>query len=107
MSRRSRVQAPPGPTFHFSVFSFVFLEDIYFFSLTGPNVRYIPLHFNIATFFFCLHRFALQADSLSGFHAKTHIPVVVGGQMRYEVTGDLLYKVIHVPPINLSRKKST
>ncbi|KAG2607244.1 hypothetical protein PVAP13_4NG180922 [Panicum virgatum] len=46
------------------------------------------------TFFFCLHRFALQAESLSGFHAKTHIPVVVGGQMRYEVTGDLLYKEI-------------
>ncbi|KAL6874165.1 hypothetical protein ACP4OV_014247 [Aristida adscensionis] len=37
---------------------------------------------------------ALQADSLSGFHANTHIPVVVGGQMRYEVTGDPLYKEI-------------
>jgi len=23
----------------------------------------------------------------------THIPVVIGGQMRYEVTGDPLYKV--------------
>jgi hypothetical protein len=40
------------------------------------------------------HRFAFQADSLSDFHANTHIPVVVGGQMRYEVTGDPLYKVI-------------
>lgn len=37
---------------------------------------------------------AAQADSLSGFHANTHIPVVVGGQMRYEVTGDPLYKDI-------------
>uniref|UniRef100_J3MFT3 Uncharacterized protein n=1 Tax=Oryza brachyantha TaxID=4533 RepID=J3MFT3_ORYBR len=37
---------------------------------------------------------AVQADSLSGFHANTHIPVVVGGQMRYEVTGDPLYKEI-------------
>uniref|UniRef100_A0ACD5WVE2 Uncharacterized protein n=1 Tax=Avena sativa TaxID=4498 RepID=A0ACD5WVE2_AVESA len=37
---------------------------------------------------------AVQADSLSGFHANTHIPVVVGGQMRYEVTGDPLYKDI-------------
>nr|CAB3470861.1 unnamed protein product [Digitaria exilis] len=36
---------------------------------------------------------AVQADSLSKFHANTHIPVVVGGQMRYEVTGDPLYKV--------------
>lgn len=40
--------------------------------------------------FFC---FLFQADSLTGFHANTHIPVVVGGQMRYEVTGDPLYKV--------------
>ncbi|TVU08162.1 hypothetical protein EJB05_41553 [Eragrostis curvula] len=37
---------------------------------------------------------AVQADSLSGFHANTHIPVVIGGQMRYEVTGDPLYKEI-------------
>ncbi|RLM54781.1 hypothetical protein C2845_PM10G16220 [Panicum miliaceum] len=37
---------------------------------------------------------AVQADSLSDFHANTHIPVVVGGQMRYEVTGDPLYKEI-------------
>jgi hypothetical protein len=35
----------------------------------------------------------LQADSISGFHANTHIPVVIGSQMRYEVTGDPLYKV--------------
>ncbi|KAL6603832.1 hypothetical protein ACP70R_044193 [Stipagrostis hirtigluma subsp. patula] len=37
---------------------------------------------------------AVQADSLSGFHTNTHIPIVVGGQMRYEVTGDPLYKEI-------------
>ncbi|XP_017697122.1 uncharacterized protein LOC103702309 isoform X2 [Phoenix dactylifera] len=37
---------------------------------------------------------ALQTDSLSGFHANTHIPVVIGAQMRYEVTGDALYKEI-------------
>ncbi|WVZ79413.1 hypothetical protein U9M48_026993 [Paspalum notatum var. saurae] len=37
---------------------------------------------------------AVQADSLSNFHANTHIPVVIGGQMRYEVTGDPLYKEI-------------
>jgi hypothetical protein len=37
--------------------------------------------------------FIFQADSLSGFHTNTHIPIVVGGQMRYEVTGDPLYKV--------------
>ncbi|CAL9168435.1 unnamed protein product [Musa hybrid cultivar] len=37
---------------------------------------------------------AVQADSLSGFHSNTHIPVVIGAQMRYEVTGDPLYKDI-------------
>ncbi|KAJ8640885.1 hypothetical protein MRB53_017579 [Persea americana] len=37
---------------------------------------------------------AVQADSLSGFHSNTHIPVVLGSQMRYEVTGDPLYKAI-------------
>nr|XP_017258093.1 PREDICTED: uncharacterized protein LOC108227448 isoform X2 [Daucus carota subsp. sativus] len=35
---------------------------------------------------------AVQADDLSGFHANTHIPIVVGSQRRYEVTGDPLYK---------------
>jgi DUF1680 family protein len=37
---------------------------------------------------------AVQADSISGFHSNTHIPVVIGAQMRYEVTGDPLYKQI-------------
>ncbi|KAG0579015.1 hypothetical protein KC19_4G066200 [Ceratodon purpureus] len=37
---------------------------------------------------------ALQADHLSGFHSNTHIPVVVGAQMRYEVTGDPIYRSI-------------
>uniref|UniRef100_A0A0D9WB81 Uncharacterized protein n=2 Tax=Leersia perrieri TaxID=77586 RepID=A0A0D9WB81_9ORYZ len=36
----------------------------------------------------------LQADSLSDFHANTHNPVVIGAQMRYEATGDPLYKEI-------------
>ncbi|XP_022958080.1 uncharacterized protein LOC111459415 [Cucurbita moschata] len=35
---------------------------------------------------------AVQAESLSGLHANTHIPIVVGGQLRYELTGDPLYK---------------
>ncbi|CAL9060475.1 uncharacterized protein LOC103991142 [Musa acuminata AAA Group] len=37
---------------------------------------------------------AVQADLLSGFHGNTHIPIVVGAQKRYEITGDLLYKEI-------------
>jgi hypothetical protein len=36
----------------------------------------------------------LQADDISGFHANTHIPIVVGSQQRYEITGDLLHKEI-------------
>jgi len=35
----------------------------------------------------------MQANDIANFHANTHIPVVVGSQMRYEVTGDPLYKV--------------
>nr|XP_043609462.1 uncharacterized protein LOC122581316 [Erigeron canadensis] len=37
---------------------------------------------------------AIKADELSGFHSNTHIPIVVGSQRRYEVTGDALYKEI-------------
>lgn len=35
---------------------------------------------------------AVQADDIAGFHTNTHIPVVIGAQKRYEVTGDPLYK---------------
>ncbi|XP_056682376.1 uncharacterized protein [Spinacia oleracea] len=37
---------------------------------------------------------AMKADDISGFHSNTHIPIVIGAQMRYEVTGDELYKEI-------------
>ncbi|GER38331.1 non-reducing end beta-L-arabinofuranosidase [Striga asiatica] len=37
---------------------------------------------------------ALKADDISGFHANTHIPIVIGAQLRYEITGELLYKEI-------------
>lgn len=37
---------------------------------------------------------AVQADDLAGFHANTHIPIVIGSQKRYEVTGDPLYKAM-------------
>ncbi|XP_028759417.1 uncharacterized protein LOC114718302 [Neltuma alba] len=37
---------------------------------------------------------AVQADDIANLHANTHIPIVVGSQMRYEVTGDPLYKEI-------------
>ncbi|KAK0606517.1 hypothetical protein LWI29_038542 [Acer saccharum] len=38
--------------------------------------------------------FTITADDLSGFHANTHIPIVIGSQRRYEITGDPLYKAI-------------
>ncbi|KAF3968632.1 hypothetical protein CMV_007508 [Castanea mollissima] len=37
---------------------------------------------------------AVEADDISGFHANTHIPIVIGSQKRYEITGDPLYKAI-------------
>ncbi|KAL8233597.1 hypothetical protein R6Q59_019697 [Mikania micrantha] len=37
---------------------------------------------------------AIKADELSGFHSNTHIPIVIGSQMRYEVTGEPIYKEI-------------
>ncbi|XP_031100480.1 uncharacterized protein LOC116004530 [Ipomoea triloba] len=37
---------------------------------------------------------AVKADDLSGFHTNTHIPIVIGSQMRYEITGDPIYKEI-------------
>ncbi|KAE9444766.1 hypothetical protein C3L33_23336, partial [Rhododendron williamsianum] len=37
---------------------------------------------------------AIKGDDVSDFHANTHIPIVIGSQMRYEVTGDSLYKEI-------------
>ncbi|KAL3647607.1 hypothetical protein CASFOL_008575 [Castilleja foliolosa] len=37
---------------------------------------------------------ALKADDISGFHSNTHIPIVVGSQTRYEITGEPLYKEI-------------
>ncbi|KAL3850097.1 hypothetical protein ACJIZ3_011979 [Penstemon smallii] len=37
---------------------------------------------------------ALKADDISGFHSNTHIPIVVGSQLRYEITGEPLYKEI-------------
>ena len=36
----------------------------------------------------------MMVNSLSEFHANTHIPVAIGAQMRYEITVDPLYKEI-------------
>ena len=37
--------------------------------------------------------FIFHKDDISGLHANTHLPVLVGAQKRYEVVGDNLYMV--------------
>ncbi|XP_074293874.1 uncharacterized protein LOC141621055 [Silene latifolia] len=37
---------------------------------------------------------AMEEDNIADFHCNTHIPIVVGAQMRYEILGDKLYKKI-------------
>ncbi|CAO2837943.1 unnamed protein product [Amaranthus hypochondriacus] len=60
------------------------------FSITGDQKHLLLAHlFDKPCFLGIL---AMQADDISGFHANTHIPIVIGAQMRYELTGDELYK---------------
>ncbi|XP_057835689.2 uncharacterized protein LOC131046047 isoform X2 [Cryptomeria japonica] len=62
------------------------------YSLTGNKNHLLLAHLFDKPCF--LGMLAVKADSISGFHANTHIPVVIGSQMRYEITGDPLYKEI-------------
>ncbi|XP_065866541.1 uncharacterized protein [Euphorbia lathyris] len=62
------------------------------FSVTGDPKHLVLAHLFDKPCFLGL--LAVQADDISGFHANTHIPVVIGSQMRYEITGDSLYKEI-------------
>ncbi|XP_057988810.1 uncharacterized protein LOC110633851 isoform X2 [Hevea brasiliensis] len=62
------------------------------FSITGDPKHLILAHLFDKPCFLGL--LAVQADDISGFHANTHIPIVIGSQMRYEITGDTLYKEI-------------
>ncbi|KAL9169078.1 hypothetical protein ABFS82_04G056000 [Erythranthe guttata] len=62
------------------------------YSVTGDDKHLLLAHLFDKPCFLGL--LAVKADDISGFHANTHIPVVVGSQMRYEVTGDPLYKEI-------------
>ncbi|CAI9106575.1 OLC1v1005763C2 [Oldenlandia corymbosa var. corymbosa] len=57
-----------------------------------------------------LGELAMEADDISSYHANTHIPLVIGAQMRYEVTGDPLYRDIStyfVDMINSSHTYAT
>ncbi|KAL2507889.1 hypothetical protein Fot_31536 [Forsythia ovata] len=62
------------------------------YSITGDQKHLLLAHLFDKPCFLGL--LAVKADDISGFHANTHIPIVVGSQMRYEVTGDPLYKEI-------------
>ncbi|XWS52490.1 hypothetical protein CRYUN_Cryun11dG0074600 [Craigia yunnanensis] len=62
------------------------------FTITGDQKHLLLAHLFDKPCFLGL--LAVEADDISGFHANTHIPVVIGSQMRYEVTGDPLYKTI-------------
>uniref|UniRef100_A0A1D1Z688 UPF0753 protein sce8745 n=1 Tax=Anthurium amnicola TaxID=1678845 RepID=A0A1D1Z688_9ARAE len=62
------------------------------YSITGDPKHLLLAHLFDKPCF--LGYLAVQSDNLSGFHANTHIPIVVGAQRRFEVTGDELYKKI-------------
>ncbi|XP_043691512.1 uncharacterized protein LOC122642154 isoform X1 [Telopea speciosissima] len=62
------------------------------YSITGDQNHLVLAHLFDKPCFLGL--LAVKAESISGFHANTHIPVVIGSQMRYETTGDPLYKEI-------------
>ncbi|KAL8262958.1 hypothetical protein R6Q59_024307 [Mikania micrantha] len=62
------------------------------YTITGDSKHLLLAHLFDKPCFLGL--LAIKADELSGFHSNTHIPIVVGSQMRYEVTGDPLYKEI-------------
>uniref|UniRef100_M1B7U7 Uncharacterized protein n=1 Tax=Solanum tuberosum TaxID=4113 RepID=M1B7U7_SOLTU len=50
--------------------------------------------------------YRITADDISNFHANTHIPIVIGSQLRYEITGDPISKFFVSPLLfdtNLSR----
>lgn len=62
------------------------------YSITGNRKHFILAQLFDKPCFLGL--LAVKADDLSGFHANTHIPIVIGSQVRYELTGDPLYKDI-------------
>ncbi|KAL7174081.1 hypothetical protein ACSBR2_033353 [Camellia fascicularis] len=62
------------------------------YTITGDSKHLLLAHLFDKPCFLGL--LAIKADDISGFHANTHIPIVIGSQMRYEVTGDSLYKEI-------------
>lgn len=57
----------------------------------NPDLLYMAHLFDKAVF---MGPLAVGSDELTGLHANTHIPEVVGAARRYEVTGDKSYRDI-------------
>ncbi|KAG6403130.1 hypothetical protein SASPL_135347 [Salvia splendens] len=70
------------------------MNDILYrlYSITGDQKHLALAHLFDKPCFLGL--LAVKADDISGFHSNTHIPIVVGSQRRYEITGEPLYKEI-------------
>ncbi|XP_051118639.1 uncharacterized protein LOC127242930 [Andrographis paniculata] len=62
------------------------------YAITGERMHLLLAHLFDKPCFLGL--LAMKADDISGFHANTHIPIVIGAQRRYEVTGEPLYRDI-------------
>ncbi|KAH0746497.1 hypothetical protein KY285_008154 [Solanum tuberosum] len=62
------------------------------YRITGNSKHLVLAHLFDKPCF--LGRLAVKADDISNFHANTHIPIVIGSQLRYEITGDPISKEI-------------
>eukprot|EP00850_Spirogloea_muscicola_P007033 SM000034S12787 [mRNA] locus=s34:690847:695963:- [translate_table: standard] len=82
-------------------------------SLATPDLQENPAYLKLAHLFdkpCFLGPLALEVDELAGYHSNTHIPIIVGVQLRYELTGDEVYKNIaenFMHAVNTSHRYTT
>lgn len=62
------------------------------YALTGDRAHFAHAHQHERAAF--LGALAMEHDNLSGLHANTHIPEVIGAARRYELTGDPRFRTI-------------
>ncbi|XP_050371523.1 uncharacterized protein LOC126789416 [Argentina anserina] len=78
------------------------------YAITGDTKHLLLAHLFDKPCFLGL--LAVQAYDIAGYHTNTHIPVVIGAQKRYEVTGDPLYKemgIFFMEMVNSSHSYAT
>ncbi|RWR73791.1 hypothetical protein CKAN_00209400 [Cinnamomum micranthum f. kanehirae] len=63
------------------------------YSITGDEKHLVLAHLFDKPCFLGL--LAVQADSISDFHSNTHIPVVIGSQMRYEEISTFFMNIVN------------